>query len=363
MAREKQSDEKQVYTRTMIPPFEILPVGRENSSRLQARIDAKTKPMGSLGLLEPLALNLGLILRTDSPSLRLPHIVVFAGDHGIAAEGVSAYPQEVTRQMVLNFLQGGAAINVFARQHGIGLTIVDAGVKGVLPPVPGLRNDKIANGTRSFLHGPAMTSGQCSDAITRGSAVVGDLQDRGCNVVGFGEMGIGNTSAAAVIMHRICRVPLEACVGRGAGLDEEGLDRKRALLEEASGRAPPDLPPLSVLERFGGFEIAMMCGAMLKAAECGMVVLVDGFVATAAVLVAHALYPDFLGYCVFTHLSAEPGHGRMLEPLGARPLLRLDMRLGEGTGCALAYPLLQSALRFLEEMATFDSAHVHERKP
>ncbi len=345
----------------MIPPFEIGPVRRERSSRLQALIDAKTKPLGALGLLESLALKIGLILRTDSPSLRAPHILVFAGDHGIATEGVSAYPQEVTQQMVLNFLQGGAAINVFARQHGIGLKIVDAGVKGVLPPSEGLVAARIADGTSSSLRKPAMTTEQCGRALARGAQLVSDLHGNGCNVIGFGEMGIGNTSAAALIMSRLCRIPLEICVGRGAGLDEDGLRKKRAILKQASQRVPPDQTPLSVLEQFGGFEIAMMCGAMLKAAECAMVVLVDGFIATAAVLVADALFQNFRDYLVFTHLSAEPGHYRMLEHLDASPLLHLDMRLGEGTGCALAYPLLQSAVRFLNEMATFDSANVSTR--
>ncbi len=345
-----------------MPEHEIPPLSRDKEAELQRRIEAKTKPPGSLGRLEEMALKIGLIQDSTEPTLGFPAVLVFAGDHGIVEEGVSAYPQEVTAQMVLNFLRGGAAINVFARQHGIHLEVIDAGVNADLPSLPGLVDAKIAPGTRNFLEEPAMSADQLRRALEGGAERVRALRAKGCDVVGFGEMGIGNTSSAAMIMSHICRLPLSVCVGAGTGLDDQGLARKRTILEEAARRHPADLPPLEVLRHFGGFEIAMMCGGMMEAARLRMVVLVDGFIATAAVLVAAALHEHFLDYCIFTHLSEESGHQKMLETLGATPLLRLGLRLGEGTGCALAYPLLQSAVRFLAEMATFESAHVSEKR-
>ena len=309
-----------------------------------------------------MALGIGLIQDAPAPVLRFPAILVFAGDHGIVKEGVSAYPQEVTEQMVWNLARGGAAVNVFARQHGIHLQVIDAGVNADFPSLPGLVDAKIARGTRNFLQGPAMSVRQCVQALEQGAGLVLALREKGCNIIGFGEMGIGNTSSAAMIMSRICRLPVSLCVGRGTGVNEAGLLRKRAVLENASRRHALDLSPLEILEHFGGFEIAMLCGGMMQAAELRMVVLVDGFIATAAVLIAAALHEHFLDYCIFTHLSGEAGHGRMLEYLGATPVLKLGLRLGEGTGCTLAYPLLQSAVRFLAEMATFDSAHVSEKR-
>lgn len=328
---------------------------------LQSKIDTKTKPLGALGRLERLALQVGLVQQTLQPRLAAPTMLVFAGDHGVASAGVSPYPQEVTRQMVLNFLAGGAAINVFARQNGMAVRVVDAGVNYDFGAFEGLTNAKIDFGTRNFLEAPAMTQAQCMEAMAKGAALAEEEVARGSNVLGFGEMGIGNTSSAALITSMLCQLPLEQCVGRGTGLDDVGLQKKRQLLATALDKHAVGHDPLDVLAAFGGFEIAMMAGAMLGAAQRRALLLVDGYIATAALLVAASLYPTIKDYCVFAHESGEPGHARQLAWLGVEPLLSLDMRLGEGTGAALAYPLVQAAVNFLNEMASFESAGVSER--
>ncbi|MNS96620.1 Nicotinate-nucleotide--dimethylbenzimidazole phosphoribosyltransferase [compost metagenome] len=265
--------------------------------------------------------------------------------------------------MVRNFLAGGAAINVFSRQHGIALEIVDAGVRVPLPAAPGLVNCRIADGTRNFAQEPAMTPEQAAAAMTAGMARVLRHAQQGCNVIGFGEMGIANTSAAACLMQRLTGLPLADCIGRGTGLDDAGLARKREVLEAALALHADAQAPLDVLATFGGFEIAMMAGAFLAAAASRMVILVDGFIASAALLVAQRLDPNVLQYCVFTHCSHERGHRALLQHFGAEPLLALDLRLGEGTGAALAWPLLASAAAFLNEMATFSGAGVSTASP
>ncbi len=338
--------------------FEIPPVSRVLAAALRHKIDQKTKPLGALGKLEQIAVEVGLIQNTLTPALNQPIIMVFAGDHGIVRERVSPYPQEVTMQMVMNFLNGGAAINVFSRQHSIRLKIVDAGVNYQFTPHPELVNAKIDYGTRNFLVEPAMTEAQCAAAINQGAFLVRQEALNGCNTIGFGEMGIGNTSSATLIMSQLCGIPVAECVGRGTGLDDAGLAHKRHVLEQAASRHTNDPTPLSVLATFGGFEIAMMTGAMLQAAQSGMVLLIDGFIVSAALLVAAKLCPTVLDYCVFSHRSNEAGHQRLLEHLKAEPLMGLDMRLGEGTGAAVAYPLLVSAVNFLNEMASFESAGV-----
>jgi nicotinate-nucleotide--dimethylbenzimidazole phosphoribosyltransferase len=342
--------------------FPIEPVSHELIPALRQKIDRKTKPLGALGMLERLALRLGQIQHTLEPALYNPAVVVFAGDHGIVAEGVSPYPQEVTRQMVLNFLAGGAAINVFARQQQFDLSIVDAGVCGEeLPEHPHLLNRKIAPGTCNFRREPAMSADQCVQAIQTGADVVQQRGEAGCNAIAFGEMGIGNTSSAAVLLSLLGPAALDRCVGRGAGLDDAGLAHKHDVLEAAIRYHAIAPDPLPVLATFGGFEIAMMCGAFLQAAADRMIILVDGFIATSALLAAARLYPAVLDYCVFGHLSEEAGHNTMLDVLKAEPLLRLGMRLGEGTGAVLAYPLLVSAVTFLNEMASFESAGVSDK--
>lgn len=326
--------------------------------KLQRRIDRKTKPQGALGRIESLALQLGLILRSEAPVLREPQMLVFAADHGLAARGVSAYPQAVTAQMVDNMLAGGAAVSVLARQHGLALTIVDAGVAtATAAPQPGLLLRKMGPGTRDALVEPAMTVEQCVGAVAAGRAVVRGLQG---NAVLLGEMGIGNTSSASLLLARLTGTPIERCTGRGTGLGDQALARKTQVLRNVLETHAKAHDPLEVLAAFGGFEIAMMVGAALQAASERRVVVVDGFIATSAVLVAHALLPAMNGYCVYAHRSGEAGHALMLEHLGAAPLLDLGLRLGEGSGAALAWPLLVSAARLLSEMASFESAGVSD---
>lgn len=329
-------------------------------ARLQHKIDHKTKPLGALGMLEDLALQLGLIQRSESPALHSPQMVVFAGDHGIAAEGVSAYPQAVTVQMVGNMLAGGAAINVLARQHGFALQVVDAGVAAELPAHPQLLPRKIALGTKNLCNEAAMSRLEAQAALTAGMQVMQALPG---NVVAFGEMGIANTSPAALLLARLTGASLEDATGRGTGLDDAQLRHKLDVLTRALARHPATEPldALGELAALGGFEIAMMAGAMLQAASERRVVLVDGFIAGAAALVAQSLVPPVRDYLVFCHRSAETGHRLLLAHLQAEPLLELDLRLGEGTGALLAWPLVQSAANFLNEMASFESAGVSDK--
>ena len=331
---------------------------------LQHKIDRKTKPLGALGRLEALALQLGLVQQTESPALSTPQVVVFAADHGIAAERVSAYPAEVTPQMVMNMLgsaeqPGGAAINVLARQHGFALTVVDAGVAVDLPEHPQLIKRKIAHGTRNSCFAPAMSEQHALAALNAGMETVQQLPG---NVLALGEMGIGNSSSAALILARLAQVPLKDAAGRGTGLDDTALMHKREVLLRASQRHPMAQSPLQVLCAFGGFEIAMMCGAMLQAAAERRVVLVDGFIAGAAALLARGFTPQVMDYLVFAHVGAEHGHRLMLQHLQAEPLMDLDLRLGEGSGALLAWPLLQFAANFLNEMASFESAGVADKE-
>ena len=339
----------------------ILPDPALNAA-ITHQIDTKTKPVGALGELEALARQVALVQQTLSPALRQPHVLVFAADHGIAQAGVSQYPPEVTHQMVRNFARGGAAINVFCRQNNLSLSIIDAGVRGSFADLPAVRDEKMGEGTRNFAHEPAMSAAECEAALQRGARLADELHAAGCNILGLGEMGIGNTSSAAVLMHRLTGRPLAECVGRGTGLDPAGLARKLAVLTQAVATHAPLVSggPLAELATFGGFEIAQICGALLRAAEHRMLLLIDGFIASAALLVAARLAPAVLAYCVFTHESDEQGHRLLLAEMGGRPLLRLGLRLGEGTGCALAYPLVQSAVGFFNEMASFESAGVSD---
>ena len=330
-------------------------------SALIQKINTKTKPLGSLGRLEDLALQIGLIQQSLTPQLSKPTMLVFAGDHGIANSGVSPYPQAVTAQMVLNFLGGGAAINVFARQNGFALRVIDAGVNHVFEAHPDLISAKIGMGTANFLHQPAMTQAQCEQALTCGASIASVEIAAGCNVMGFGEMGIGNTSSASCVMSVLCDLPIEECVGRGTGLDDTGLAQKTITLRQAiKHHALNGQDSLQTLTTFGGFEIAMMVGAMLSAAEQKALLLIDGFIATTALLVATKVQPNIIDYCIFAHCSNENAHRAMLTHLGAKPLLDLGLRLGEGTGAALVYPLVQAAVNFLNEMASFESAGVSE---
>ena len=341
--------------------FTIAPLNKSLMPALQQKINNKTKPLGALGKLETLALQVGLIQQTLTPQLTRPTLLVFAGDHGIAQSNVSPYPQSVTAQMVLNFLQGGAAINVFARQMQMDLRIIDAGVNYVFAPHTALIDAKIAMGTANFLHQPAMTLSQCEQALTKGAALAKQEIDAGCNILGFGEMGIGNTSSASALMSLLCDIPIEQCVGRGTGLDDAGLAHKTSVLKQAiKHHALNDLDAMQALASVGGFEIAMMAGAMLSAAEHKVTLLIDGFIASAALLVAYKMQANVLDYCVFAHCSNEQAHRQLLTYLHAQPLLDMDFRLGEGTGAALAYPLVQAAVNFLNSMASFESAGVSQ---
>ncbi len=331
---------------------------------LQNKINQKTKPLGSLGKLEAVALKLGLIQNTLEPVLTKPAVVIFAGDHGVAQSGVSAFPQAVTAQMVFNFLRGDAAINVFAKTSGMQLKIVNSGVAEAITDFvdhPDFINTPIGLGTKNFATEAAMSAVEVQQALDAGAALVQRLAVGGCNVISFGEMGIANTSAAACIISRLAQLPFEQCVGRGTGVDDAGLARKLAVLQGAMILHSSAQSPLDVLAAFGGFEIAMMTGAYLEAAQQKMLILVDGFITTSALLVASQMAPTVLDYCVFSHLSHEAGHRAVLAHLKADPLLQLDLRLGEGTGAALAYPLVVAAAAFLNDMASFASAGVSEK--
>jgi nicotinate-nucleotide--dimethylbenzimidazole phosphoribosyltransferase len=325
------------------------------AARLQHRLDNKTKPVGSLGQIERLAHRIGLALGSEAPVLKDPQMVVFAGDHGLAARGVSAYPSDVTWQMVENFLAGGAAVSVLARQHGIGLTVVDCGVRHDFAPRPGLVIHKVAAGTADALEGPAMSPEQRDRALANGASLVQGLPG---NALLLGEMGIGNTSAASLLLARLAGLDVADCTGAGTGLDADAVQRKIGILRQVLARHPDAKAPLDVLAAFGGFEMATMVGAVLQAAAERRLILVDGFIASASVLVAGALQPAVLQRCVFAHRSGERGHALMLAHLRAEPLLDLGLRLGEGSGAALAWPLLQSACAILREMASFESAGV-----
>ena len=341
--------------------FSIRPVGHELDAALQHKIDNKTKPLGSLGQLERIALKVGRIQNTLSPRFTQPHMLIFAGDHGAAKAGISAYPQDVSWQMVENYLRGGAGANVFSRLNGMSMVVIDAGVAHDFGERDGLIDAKIApTGTRNYLVEPAMTREQCATALARGAGFAREAIARGCNVMGLGEKGIGNTGSASLITHLLTGSPLVECVGRGTGLDDAGLAHKRALMQQAIDRAqlPPGADVMTILTEFGGFEIVMMVGAYLAAAEAGITLLGDGVIATSALLAAARIEPRVLDYVVFCHKSAEAGHAVQLRALDADPLLDLGMRLGEGSGAMVAYPILCAALAFMNEMASFESAGV-----
>ncbi len=325
---------------------------------LQEKIDNLSKPKGSLGRLEELALQTGLIQQTLSPMLNRPVNVIFAADHGIADEGVSKSPKEVTRQVVYNFLNGGAGICFLARQHGFGLKIVDSGVDHDFPHHPGIISRKIGKGTRNFLHGPAMTSEEMELAVKYGAEVVENCYREGSNIISFGEMGIGNTAASSMWMTCLTNIPLIDCVGAGSGLDHAGVRHKYEILHQALANYSGDKSITDVMQYFGGYEMVMAVGGMLKAAERHMIILVDGFIMTNCVLAAAGLYPGILAYCIFGHCGDEAGHRLLLERLGAKPLLHMGLRLGEGSGSVCAYPLVESAVRMLSEMHSFKQATV-----
>ena len=345
-----------------LPSFNLSAPDNAILPALRHAIDRKTKPIGALGQLEALALQIGWVQQTLSPELKRPSLTIFAADHGLARAGVSAYPAEVTPQMVFNFLAGGAATNSFARQNGFAFLVVDAGVNFDFSADLPLRHEKVAHGTANCLEGPAMSREQALRCLETGRRIAQEEVAQGSNVLAFGEMGIGNTSTATLLSHLLADLPIAACTGRGTGLDDEGLTRKVATLQAVAERVGPGPhDALTVLAEVGGFEVAMMTGAMLGSAEKGALILVDGFIATAALLAAMQIAPAVRDYAVFGHRSQEGGHPLLLAYLKATPLLQLDLRLGEGSGAVLAFPLLQAACGFLNEMASFESAGVSDK--
>ena len=336
--------------RTWMAHPKVQPVDRALEPALRARVDGKAKPPGSLGRIEDLAVQLGLIRNSLAPKVERVVLLVFAGDHGLTAEGVSRYPASVTAAMVATFLAGRASVNAFAAAAGVEIKVVDAGVAADLPTHPNLIAAKIRPGTRNAAREPALTHTEVDQALARGAELAASAIAAGADAVAIGEMGIGNTASAALIMHRLAPAPLDQCVGAGAGQDEAGMARKRAALERAAARSAAT-HPRDVLSEFGGCEIVMMAGAVLGAAAQRRPVLVDGFIASAAALAAIRLEGAARDYCVFAHQSAERGHARLLESVGAQPLLALGMRLGEGTGAVLAAPLVRAAARLLTDVA------------
>ena len=342
----------------VIEPFDL-----SLSERLQHKLDHKTKPQGSLGKLEEVAKQLGLIQGSQAPCIKKPVIFIFAGDHGVCDEGVSAYPQIVTAQMVQNFVAGGAAISVLAAQHQLDFFVVDAGIKNTLPEVclknPAFISRKVVEGTANFTIHKAMTHQQVQMALDSGAELINQAVSQGSNTVILGEMGIGNTTSASAIMHVVTGLPVCECVGAGTGLNSAGIAQKVAVIERAIERHQNALDtPCNILAALGGAEIAMMVGAYLAAAAARLVILVDGFIASAALAIAYRINPIALDYCVFSHDSAEFGHSGLLQFFNREPLLSLSLRLGEGSGAALAYPLVQSAALILSDMASFDEASV-----
>ena len=342
--------------------FDIQPLDKSMQGTIQEKIDNLNKPKGSLGRLEELAMQVCLVQQTLEPSLAHPCHLLLGGDHGIEREGVSVSPREVTWQQMINFTRGGGGVNMFCRQHGFKLRIVDVGVDYDFSDVPGIIDRKIARGTKNFLYEPAMNEKEFDKAIQVGSDLVDDCLKEGCRVLCIGEMGIGNTSPSSIWMSLFGGIPLKDCIGAGAGLNNDGIRHKYEVLSKALARHQSYLSPLTShllpLRIFGGFEMIAAIGAMLRAAEQHLVILVDGFIMTACALGAIRLYPASQDYMIFTHCGDESGHKMMLDILGAKPLLHFGLRLGEGTGALCAYPLVDSAIRMMNEMNTFDKAKI-----
>lgn len=341
--------------------FNIQPLDVTLRPAIQDKIDNLNKPKGALGRLETLAMQICLIQHTLSPSLSHPCHLLLGGDHGIEREGVSVSPREVTWQQMINFTRGGGGVNMFCRQHGFDLRIVDVGVDYDLTPYPSILPYKIAHGTRNFLHEPAMTEEEFEKAINIGVRLVDECQQQGCRVLCLGEMGIANTSPSSIWMHLFTGIPLKECIGAGAGLNSEGIHHKYEVLSQAlanyqtSTYRPSTVTPLIY---FGGYEMVTAIGAMLRAAELHLVILIDGFIMTACAMATCQLNPHAKDYMIFTHCGDEAGHSLMLRHLGAEPLLRMGLRLGEGTGALCAFPIIDSAVRMMNEMNNFENANI-----
>ena len=342
--------------------FDIQPTDKSIQAVIQEKIDNLNKPKGALGRLEELAMQICLIQQTLEPSLAHPCHLLLGGDHGIEREGVSVSPREVTWQQMINFTRGGGGVNMFCRQHGFKLRIVDVGVDYDLSKVDGIIDRKIARGTKNFLYKPAMSEEEFDRAIQIGSDLVDNCAAEGCRILCIGEMGIGNTSPSSIWMSIFGNIPLKDCIGAGAGLNDDGIRHKYEVLSKAVSRHQSYLSPLtshlSPLRIFGGFEMIAAIGAMLRAAERHLVILVDGFIMTACAMAAIKLYPASQDYMIFTHCGDESGHKMMLDIIDAKPLLHLGLRLGEGTGALCAFPIIDSAVRMMNEMNNFDNAKI-----
>lgn len=341
--------------------FDIHPINKSLTAAIQEKIDNLNKPKGALGRLEEIAMQVCLIQESLTPSLAHPCHLLFGGDHGIEREGVSVSPREVTWQQMKNFTQGGGGVNMFCRQHGFKLRIVDVGVDYDLSTVDGIIDRKIARGTKNFLYEPAMSVTEFDQAIAVGSELVDDCIAEGCKVLCIGEMGIANTSPSSIWMSLLGDIPLADCIGAGAGLDSPGIQHKYEVLSKAINHyiaTEPQPTPITPLRYFGGFEMIAAIGAMLRAAEQHLVVLIDGFIMTACAAATIQLYPASKDYMIFTHCGDESGHKRMLDMLGAKPLLHLGLRLGEGTGALCSFPIIDSAVRMINEMNNFDNAQI-----
>lgn len=343
--------------------FKITKPDEAIKEKLIDKINNLAKPKGSLGMLEEIALQVGLIQQTLSPKLNHPHNILYAADHGVVVEGVSFSPKEVTWQQIENFLKGGAGINFLCRQHGFQLKIVDAGVDFDFPDGCGVIDLKVAKGTKNYVYEPAMTMEQMELAIDRGAQVVRQSYEQGCNVVSFGEMGIANTSSSSLWMHYFTEIPLKECIGAGSGLSNRGVEHKYKVLKRAVDNYEQNYKGksssvLEVISYFGGLEMVMAVGGMLQAADLKMTIIIDGFIMTNCILAAKQLYPNVMDYAVFGHVGDETGHKRVLEALGAKPILNLGLRLGEGSGAICAYPIIDSAVRMINEMDSFAGASV-----
>jgi nicotinate-nucleotide--dimethylbenzimidazole phosphoribosyltransferase len=342
----------------------IRPVDQDCLSRTQGRLDRLTKPIGSLGRLEELAARYVAITGEERPSIPRAAVFTFAADHGVTDEGVSAYPRAVTAQMVLNFLKGGAGVNVLARHVGAEVRVVDIGVAHEFGPLSGLLHRKVASGTKNWAREPAMTREEAVRALEVGVTLAREAVHDGIGLLGTGDMGIGNTAASTAMTAVLTGESVATVTGRGTGLDDAGLARKVAVIEQALRTHRPDpTDPIDVLAKVGGFEIAGIAGLILGAAACQRPVVLDGFITGAAALIAAGLQPLCREYLIASHLSVERGHQAVLKKLGLRPLLDLDLRLGEGTGACLGISLVHAAIKILTQMATFDQAGVSERTP
>nr|WP_321408773.1 nicotinate-nucleotide--dimethylbenzimidazole phosphoribosyltransferase [uncultured Carboxylicivirga sp.] len=339
--------------------IEIPSLHNELREELQYKIDQKAKPIGSLGLMEEIALQVGLIQGSLTPELKHPVMLTVASDHHICEEGVSPCPVEITWQQCLNFINGGGGIGLFSQEYGFDLRVVDAGVDYDFKPHPKLIDAKVRKGSRNFYKEPAMTIEECLQALENGKNIVAKLHDEGCNVVGFGEMGIGNTSPASALLSVITELDIETCVGPGSGLSKEGVNRKAKILKEAIAKHGISKDPIENLARFGGLEIATIAGGMLEAAARRMVIITDGFITTSALLVAHQINNKVVDYTFFSHQSQEQGHKKMVEYLGGKAIMDLGFRLGEGTGSAVAYSVIKGSVTMLNKMTSFDEAAVY----